>query len=98
MPEGGDLDVTTEAAGNVCRVRVSDTGVGILPEHLEQIFNLYFSTKPAGTGLGLPMARKIVEEHQGTITVESTPGRGSVFTIDLPTLDGRPLTDNDRAP
>ena len=98
MPEGGDLEVTTEAGPEVSRVRVRDTGVGILPEHLEQIFNLYFSTKPAGTGLGLPMARKIAEEHQGTITVESTPGKGSVFTIELPTLDGRPLSDNDRAP
>ncbi|HKS16743.1 MAG TPA: ATP-binding protein, partial [Planctomycetota bacterium] len=51
MPEGGDLEVTTEPGPGVCRVKVRDTGVGIQPEHLEQIFNLYFSTKPAGTGL-----------------------------------------------
>lgn len=98
MPDGGDLEVTTEPAPNVSRVRIRDTGVGILPEHLDQIFNLYFSTKPAGTGLGLPMARKIVEEHQGTISVESAPGRGTAFTLELPTLDGRPPADNDRAP
>jgi two-component system sensor histidine kinase HydH len=98
MPDGGELDVSTEPAPGVCRVRVRDTGVGIPPENLGQIFNLYFSTKPAGTGLGLPMARKIVEEHRGTISVESAPGKGSVFTIDLPTLDGRPGSDNDRSP
>ena len=98
MPDGGDLDVTTEPAPGMCRVRVRDTGVGIAPEHLEQIFNLYFSTKPAGTGLGLPMARKIIEEHRGAISVESEPGKGTVFTIDVPTLDAQPLSDNDRAP
>lgn len=98
MPEGGELEVTTEPGPAVCRVRVRDTGVGIPPDHIDQIFNLYFSTKPAGTGLGLPMARKIVEEHGGTITVDSEPGKGTVFTIDLPTLDGRPLSDNDRSP
>jgi signal transduction histidine kinase len=98
MPDGGELDVSTEPAPGACRVRVRDTGVGIPPENLGQIFNLYFSTKPAGTGLGLPMARKIVEEHRGTISVESAPGKGSVFTIDLPTLDGRPGSYNDRSP
>jgi signal transduction histidine kinase len=92
MPDGGDLEVTTEPAPGVCRVRVRDTGVGIPPEHLEQIFNLYFSTKPAGTGLGLPMAKKIIEEHRGTISVESAPGRGTIFTIDLPTLDSTAAT------
>ena len=70
MPEGGDLEVSTEPGAGVSRIRVRDTGVGIPPEHLEQIFNLYFSTKPAGTGLGLPMAKKIVEEHRGAIAVE----------------------------
>lgn len=87
MPQGGELEVTTEPGPGVCRIRVRDTGVGIPTENLDQIFNLYFSTKPAGTGLGLPMARKIVEEHGGAITVESAPGKGSVFTIELPTLN-----------
>ena len=98
MPDGGDLEVTTEPGPGVCRVRVRDSGVGIPPEHLEQIFNLYFSTKPAGTGLGLPMAKKIVEEHRGSISVDSAPGKGTVFTIELPTLDAQPPTDNDRSP
>ncbi|HZL71675.1 MAG TPA: ATP-binding protein [Planctomycetota bacterium] len=98
MPKGGDLEVSTEPAPGHCRIRVRDTGVGIPPEHIDQIFNLYFSTKPAGTGLGLPMAKKIVDEHHGAITVESAPGKGSVFTVDLPTLDAHPPTDNDRSP
>ena len=86
MPDGGELEVTTEPASNHSRIRVRDTGVGIPPDHLDQIFNLYFSTKPAGTGLGLPMAKKIVDEHGGTIAVESAPGKGSAFTVELPTL------------
>jgi signal transduction histidine kinase len=86
MPDGGELEIATEGADGSCRVRIKDTGVGIAPEHLEQIFNLYFSTKPAGTGLGLPMARKIIEEHGGSISVRSAPGSGAEFTIELPTL------------
>lgn len=97
MPDGGRLDVRTEAAPGAARVVVGDTGVGIPPEHLGQIFNLYFSTKPAGTGLGLPMARKIVEEHRGTLEVRSEPGRGSAFTLSLPTLDAAPPPPEDGA-
>ena len=98
MPAGGELDVETEPGPGVCRVRVRDTGVGIAPEHLDRIFDLYFSTKPAGTGLGLPMARKIVEEHGGKIAVESAPREGTVFTFEIPTLDARGVSDNDRSP
>jgi signal transduction histidine kinase len=98
MPEGGDLEVSTEPAPGAGRLRVRDTGVGIPIENQEQIFNLYFSTKPGGTGLGLPMARKIIEEHGGTIAVQSAPGKGTTFTIEVPTLDAQPLSDNDRAP
>jgi len=98
MPEGGELEVVTEPGPGVSRVRIRDTGVGIAPEHLEKIFNLYYSTKPAGTGLGLPMAKKIAEEHGGSILVESAPGRGSTFTLELPTLDARPAPHDDKAP
>jgi signal transduction histidine kinase len=83
MPSGGDLTVRTLSNGQHVKISVTDTGPGIPLEHREKIFNLYFSTKPGGTGLGLPMVKKIVEEHQGEIQVESQPNRGATFTICL---------------
>jgi signal transduction histidine kinase len=71
-------------AGRV-RIEIADTGAGIPPEVLMRIFEPFFTTKPAGegTGLGLSLCRAIVEEHGGGITVESTPGRGTTFSIEL---------------
>ena len=63
---------------------VSDTGVGIPPENLAHIFEAYFTTKKGGTGLGLPTTRRIIEEHNGHITVESEPGKGTSFRVELP--------------
>jgi signal transduction histidine kinase len=83
MPGGGEITVRTQANGQSVRLSVSDTGPGIPVEHRDKIFNLYFSTKPGGTGLGLPMVKKIVEEHQGTVEVESLPRRGATFTVCL---------------
>jgi signal transduction histidine kinase len=65
-------------------IRISDTGVGIPAENLETIFEPFFTTKHNGTGLGLPVTRRIIEEHRGTIRVESRPGEGTTFTILLP--------------
>jgi signal transduction histidine kinase len=87
----GELIIRTEQARrpgqerDECIVRVIDTGPGIAPEHLEKIFTPYFTTKSGGSGLGLPTARRIVEEHGGTLEVHSEPGRGTEFTIALPT-------------
>jgi len=64
-------------------VEISDTGVGISAEKLEQIFNPYFTTKSEGTGLGLSIAQRIIEEHQGTITVKSQVGKGTTFRMGL---------------
>ncbi len=83
MPSGGDLAIRTAENGRFVRLSVRDSGPGVPAEHRERIFNLYFSTKPGGTGLGLPMVRKIVEEHGGAVEVESEPGRGATFTICL---------------
>lgn len=67
------------------RVTVADTGAGISPENLAQMFEPFFTTKNHGTGLGLPITRRIVQEHQGLITVESQPNKGTTFSIVLPT-------------
>lgn len=84
MPRGGEIEVSTERDGDRVAISVRDTGEGIAPELLEKIFHLYFSTKPGGTGLGLAMVKRIVEEHGGTIEVRSRPGEGSTFSIRLP--------------
>ena len=68
---------------------VIDTGVGMTEEVRGRIFDAFFSTRPAGSGLGLPTARKIVEVHGGTIQVQSEPGKGSQFTVRLPVGESR---------
>ncbi|MEZ4577667.1 MAG: HAMP domain-containing sensor histidine kinase [Desulfobacterales bacterium] len=75
--------------GDYLEIRVSDTGVGIARENIESIFNPYFTTKEGekGTGLGLSVVHGIVETHGGKISVESSPGNGTCFTICLPVLE-----------
>ncbi|TVQ64236.1 MAG: two-component sensor histidine kinase [Phycisphaerales bacterium] len=68
----------------VCRVHVIDTGPGIPADKADKVFTPYFTTKSGGSGLGLPIARRIVEEHGGRIDVHSEPGRGTDFAITLP--------------
>jgi two-component system sensor histidine kinase HydH len=84
MPGGGELMVSTEPERKGVRIRVTDTGAGIPPEHLDRIFKPYYSTRPGGTGLGLPTVRRIIQEHGAAIEVHSEVGRGTRFTIDLP--------------
>jgi len=85
MPNGGTLRVTCAAAlKRRVEIRVEDTGVGIPPEHLGKIFDLYFTTKDHGTGIGLSMVYRIVQLHDGEIEVQSTPGRGTTFRVLLP--------------
>ncbi len=84
MPGGGKLSVSTSLKDGHIQVEVTDTGVGIPDANLDKIFQAYYSTKKKGTGLGLPTAKRIVEEHGGNIYVESQEGKGSSFTIQLP--------------
>ena len=65
-------------------VEVADTGQGMEADQMKKIFDPYFTTKPTGTGLGLAIVHKIVEAHKGQIAVESSPGKGTVFTIWIP--------------
>jgi len=85
--ENGQVTVSSEfdEAGKVARLTVADNGLGITPDDLEAIFNIFISRKGGrGTGLGLPVSRKIMEEHGGQILLESQPGEGSTFTLELP--------------
>jgi signal transduction histidine kinase len=82
--EGGRLTVGLTAENGRARVRISDTGRGIESGDMPQIFEPYFSTKETGTGLGLAIVKKAVEDHDGAIFVESNPGEGTTFTVELP--------------
>jgi signal transduction histidine kinase len=85
MPRGGRLTIACSAVANRrIRVRVEDTGVGIAPENLTKIFELYYTTKERGTGVGLSMVYRTVQVHNGEIDVESTVGVGTTFVILLP--------------
>jgi signal transduction histidine kinase len=66
------------------KISIRDTGAGIAPENLAQVFDTFFTTKKNGTGLGLAISRRLVEAHHGTIEVQSKAGRGATFIITLP--------------
>lgn len=87
-PAGGEVLVSTAREGNEVLVRVTDTGAGIAPDVQARVFEPYFSTKKAGTGLGLPTVRRVVEEHGGTLTMQSEVGKGTQFTMRLPARAG----------
>jgi len=85
MPNGGTLRLTCASAPrNRIEVCIEDTGVGIRPADLEKIFDLYYTTKEHGTGIGLSMVYRTIQMHDGEIEVQSTPGRGTTFRIFLP--------------
>ncbi len=81
--------------GQTVSVTVTDTGIGVGPEHLKRIFDEFYRVRSdrtagiSGTGLGLSMVRTLVEEYQGRIWAESEPGKGSIFTVELPAAGTR---------
>jgi len=103
MPEGGELRISLEnteiddnqvqglAAGNYLRITLTDSGTGIKPEHLERIFDPYFTTKQTGNGLGLATVYSIIQKHGGHISVVSRPGQGTTFSIYLPAAEVQEL-------
>jgi len=105
---GGKIQISTDVCGQTVLIRIQDDGPGILPENLRRIFDPFFTTKEVGkgTGLGLSLCYGIVKEHGGQIKVDSTPGRGAIFIIELPlaqrpadpsaTMDGRPMEQDAR--
>jgi signal transduction histidine kinase len=86
MPDGGQLVVRTTANGGTVTIRLIDTGVGIDEQTAAHMFEAFYSTKPGGSGLGLPTTTKIIEAHGGRILVHSEVGQGTQFTIELPAL------------
>ena len=92
-PDGGRVTVSARRRNGSVEVAVSDTGAGIPPEHLPRLFERFYRADPArargdgGTGIGLAIARSVVEAHGGQIKAESEPGRGSIFTFDLPSAE-----------
>lgn len=89
------IHVATRRVGEALRVSITDSGVGIAPEHMDRIFNPFFTTKPVGqgTGLGLSISDGIVREHGGRMRVESEPGRGTTFHVEIPLADPPDLFD-----
>lgn len=84
MPDGGELHVELEDAQSSAIIKISDSGVGIPQESLPHIFDPFWTSKAKGTGLGLAICKKVVQEHDGCLSVESTAGVGTIFTITLP--------------
>ena len=97
MPSGGDLTIQAsvetslapqqpgeETPPDTICLSIIDTGVGMLPDVVARVFRPFYSARPGGTGLGLPTTRRIIEAHDGTIDVQSAPGRGTRFAIRLP--------------
>ena len=93
MPEGGELNIAVANHDDVLRFEVRDTGGGIEADPLEQIFEPYYSTKETGIGLGLPLTKKLIEDHGGTIHVSSEAGLGTTFTVTLPRVAMTEATD-----
>jgi signal transduction histidine kinase len=84
MPEGGTLRFSATARGDQAELRISDSGPGIPDDVRDKIYNLYFTTKEKGSGIGLSMTFRIVQLHDGTIDFESEPGHGTTFVMKLP--------------
>jgi signal transduction histidine kinase len=84
MPGGGQLFVSLRRREEMAELEIRDTGRGIAPEHRQRIFQLFFTTRPGGSGIGLASAFRTVQLHNGSIEFESEVGRGTTFRIDLP--------------
>ena len=93
MPQGGEIIITARPFSGVhddmdwCEIIIADTGEGIARDDRDRIFNPFFTTKTGGTGLGLAIVYRIIQDHRGTITVESVPGKGTQFIIRLPIIE-----------
>ena len=92
--QNGLIEIETFLRDGYVNIKFKDNGIGILPEHIDKIFEPFFTTKEAGkgTGLGLAVSKRIIDEHNGKVEVESTPGKGTIFTVKFPAY----ITKEDR--
>ena len=101
-PDGGTINVRLDTEGPMLRLAVSDEGLGIAPEHIDHVFDRFYRGHErqglGGLGLGLYIAREIVERHGGVIDVRSTPGRGTTFTLRIPITSDLPITERSEKP
>jgi signal transduction histidine kinase len=91
MPRGGVLTIVAEEGTDDVRIRIRDTGCGMERSQMKKVFDSFFTTKHkdasrqgSGTGLGLALCKKVIDAHNGSITVDSQPAKGTTFTIHLP--------------
>jgi nitrogen-specific signal transduction histidine kinase/CheY-like chemotaxis protein len=100
MPKGGKLEISCERASDKLRLKFTDNGTGMPEDVRQKIFDPFFTTKGAqGTGLGLSVSYSIIERHEGSISVSSEPGGGTVFLIELPAMEaGKQMEENEQAP
>ena len=90
MPDGGTLTIRSGEIDNDVFFSFEDTGVGMSEDTLQNLWTPLFTTKPKGMGLGLPICKRFVEAHDGTITVSSVPNKGTKFLVKLPVKDLSP--------
>lgn len=98
MKQGGTLQICIRQSNQQHSISIADTGPGIEPGTLSKLFEPFYTTKSAGTGLGLPIVEKIVHSHGGTIDVTSTPGNGATFGLTFPRISQSKRADAPRSP
>lgn len=89
MPQGGTLTIAARREDGSAEVEIRDNGPGIPPEIRDKIFNLYFTTKKKGSGIGLAMTYRVMQLHNGSVEFESREGQGTTFRLRLPLLESR---------
>jgi len=94
MEQGGQLTLELKPAGSEVEVRVADTGCGVSDAHKAKVFDPFFTTKPGGSGLGLAVSRRLVEEHGGRLKLESWKGKGTTVTVRFPASQGPDKTED----
>jgi len=84
MPDGGILSIAVNRSDEMLRLEIADTGHGISEDEAKKIFEPFYTTKEQGLGLGMPYAKKIIDQHGGTMSLSSQPGKGTTISIILP--------------